>query len=220
MTPRLPKVPKIGELKIPMPPRPPAPPKGMGSRRSKLGNITRLPIRSFGPRFLHLNKLPGRGADWCVPWPNFVGAHTSLSEQMIFRALARVTGDPPHPEKPPYVGGVSWSYQDPLLGGRLSKGGQVCDFLVQWGMDEVCIRLQSEHYHVFAEMAKRMDELFEKTHTTARTVDIYEEDFVADCTGEAACKVVADALAGREPGDPGYRGTTQPTRRRGGERPA
>jgi hypothetical protein len=198
---------------------PPSPPKGMGKRRAHGGNITRKPIKSYGPKYLKKYALALMASDWCVPWPNFVGAHTSLSEQMIFRAIARVTGDPPNPEKPPYVGGVNWTYQDPLQGGRLTIGGQVCDFLVVLpNGDEVCIRLQSERYHVFAEIAKRMDELFEKAHPTAHVIDIYEEDFVADCSGEAACRVVADALALREPGDPGYRGTTQPTRRRGGDR--
>ncbi len=198
----------------------PAPPTGLGMRRSGHGNVTRLPIKSFGPKYLKKYALATIGGDWCVPWPTFVGAHTSLSEQMIFKALARVLGDPANPEKPPYVGGVNWTYQDPLQGGRLTVGGQVCDFLVNHNNTEICIRLQSERYHVFADIAKRMDELFEKTHPTAFVIDIYEEDFVADCTGEAACRVVADALALRESGDPGYRGTTQPTRRRGGNRTA
>lgn len=195
-------------------PQPPAAPPGMG-RRKRAGGLPRNPLRQFGPRFLGLFQLPRGVPDWCVPWPEFVGAHTSLTEQMIYRAIAKVTGDPPHPERPPYTGGVNWSYQDPLLGGRMSKGGQVCDFTIRWGTEEVCIRLQSEYWHVQAEMAKRIDELYEKSHGD-RIVDIFEQDFVGDCSGEAACRVVANALAGRETGDPGYRGTAQQTRRRGG----
>jgi hypothetical protein len=49
-------------------------------------------------------------------------------------------------------------------------------------------------------------------------VDIYEEDFVADCSLSAACAVVANALAGRDAPNPGYLGTAQQTRRRGGAR--
>lgn len=203
-------------LKIPSPPRPPAPPKGMG-RRSRLGNTTRTPLRAFGPRFLQLGKLPGATTDWCVAPSGFVGAHTSLPEWMIYKAIARVTGDPPRPEEPPYAGGVNWTYQDPLLGGRLSKGGVVCDFLVRWGTDEVCIRLQSERYHTTAEIAKQQDELYEKTHGT-RTIDIYEQDFRGDCSGAAACRVVAEALAGRDAPDPVARGTVRQVRQRGGPR--
>jgi hypothetical protein len=198
----------------PRPPQPPAPPAGLG-RRVKAGGLPRNPLRQFGPRWLKSFALPKANPDWCVPWPDFVGAHTSLSEQMIYRAIARKMGDPPHPEKPPYSGGVNWSYQDPLLGGRMTKGGSVCDFNIHWNTEDVCIRLQSERYHVTAEMAKRVDELYEKSHGD-RVIDIYEQDFVGDCSGEAACAVVADALAGRDAPNPAILGTARSVRRRGG----
>ena len=183
---------------LPKPPQPPAPPPGLGRRARKAPAVEKQPIRRFGSKFLRLFADPIQGNDWCTPWPGFVGAHTSLSEQMIYQALARITGDPPNPKEPPYAGGVTWTFQDPLLGGRLSRGGQVCDFLVQWGTDEVCLRLQSERWHVYAENAKKADEAFEKAHSTAIIRDIYEQSFVGDCSGEAACRVVANALAGRE----------------------
>ena len=198
----------------PRPPQPPAAPKGMG-RRTKPGTLPKTSYRQFGPRWLRLFSLPTTEPDWCAPWPGFVGAHTSIPEQMIYNAIAEVTNDPQHPEQPPYVGGSTWTYQDPLNGGRLTRGGSVCDFVVNYGSEEICIRLQSERYHVTAEMAKRIDELYEKSHGD-RTVDIYEEDFVADCSGRAACAVVANALAGRDAPNPGYLGTAQQTRRRGG----
>jgi hypothetical protein len=130
----------------PRPPQPPKAPAGFG-RKNAPGNVTKQPIRKFGPRYLKLFSLPGATEDWCVPWPTFVGAHTSLSEQMIYRAIAKVKNDPQRPEQPPYVGGVTWEYQAPdsAHGGRLSKGGTVCDFLVEWGSEDVCLRLQSEH---------------------------------------------------------------------------
>lgn len=208
-------------LAPPRPPAPPAAPPGFG-RRKKLGNAPRNPLRQFGERFLKLAQLPGGKPDWCAPWPDFVGQlselHSSLSEQMIYAAICLVKKVPGDWTKPPYDGRGAFTFQDPLLGGRLTRGGQVCDFLVPFGSDEVCIRLQSEHFHVFAEIAKRVDEFFEKTHSTARIVDIYEQDFVGDCSLAAACRVVANALAGRDSPNPGYLGTAQATRRRGGER--
>ncbi len=200
----------------PRPPQPPPPPAGMG-RRTAPGGLPKLPYFKFGPRFLKKYSLPQLQPDWCVPWEGFVGAHTSLSEQMIYRAIARLTGDPPHAEKPPYVGGVTWTYQDPLNGGRLTRGGTVCDFNVHWGTEDVCIRLPSEYFHVAAGPEKAADELFEKTHGD-RTIDIYEQDFAGDCTGEAAVRVIADALAGRDAPNPGALGTAQRIRRRGGTR--
>jgi hypothetical protein len=187
-------------------------------RRTKAGGLPKNALRQFGPRFLKLGTLPVNKPDFCVPWPNFVGAHTSLSEQIIYAALCMVMKVPGNWREPPYDGRGAFSYQDPLLGGRMTKGGQVCDFLVPWGSEEVCMRLQSEHFHVMAEVSKRADELFEKTHSTARIQDIYEQDFIADCSARAACAVVANALAGRDSPNPGYLGTSQAVRKRGGER--
>lgn len=209
-------------IPAPRPPIPPAQPRGMG-RRTRLGATTREALHKWGPRWLHGQSLAIQQPDWCTPPPTFVGAHTSASEWMIYKALSRLLGDPPHPENPPYAGGVNWTYQDPLLGGRLSRGGQVCDFLVsQTEAGDVCIRLQSEHYHVFADNAKKVDELYEKTHSPSGVIirDIYEQDFVADCTGEAACRVTAQVLAGREASDPAVSGRAQQTHRRGGTTPA
>jgi hypothetical protein len=76
------------------------------------------------------------------------------------------------------VGGSDWSYQDPLSGGRMSAGGQVCDFLVQWGSELVCLRTQTDYFHLFADNAKRIDEFYEKTHSTARIVDIFDADYI------------------------------------------
>jgi hypothetical protein len=187
-------------------------------RRRKLGGLPRNALHQFGPRFMRLGSLPKTTNDWCAPWLNFVGAHTSLSEQMIYAALCLVLKVGGRWWEPPYDGRGAFAYQDPLLGGRMTKGGQVCDFLVPWGTEEICMRLQSEFFHLFAEVGKRADELFEKTHSTARIQDIFEPDFVADCSLQAACAVVANALAGREAPNPTTLGTAHATRRRGGER--
>jgi hypothetical protein len=201
----------------PRPPQPPPKPAGLG-RRKKFGSVIDVPLRPTGPRFLKLGRLPNTRPDWCTPPPEFVGAHTSLPEFMIYAAIFLIKGEKGNPRTPPFVGGVDWTYQDPLLGGRLTRGGQVCDFSVRWGSDEICIRLQSERYHVTAENAKRVDELYEKAHSDMRIVDIYEQDFRADCSLRAACAVVANALAGRDAPNPAYLGTGRQVRQRGGTR--
>jgi hypothetical protein len=89
---------------------------------------------------------------------------------------------------------------------------------VPWGSEDTCIRLQSDFWHLQADNAKRADEAFEKTHAAMRIVDIFEQEFVTDCSLRAACAVVANALAGRESPNPASLGTTQQKRRRGGDR--
>lgn len=203
----------------PRPPQAPAAPKGLGRRVAWGKAVATKTIRQLGPRWLHLGTYATLQPDWCVAPPDFVGAHTSTPEFMIYAAISKVTHDPPDPRKPPYVGGITWQYQDPLLGGRQTKGGQVCDFAIQWGGETVCIRLQSEYFHVEGSASKKASELFDKSHDTFRVEDIYEGDFVADCTLRAACAVVANALAGRDTPDPANLGTAQQVRRKGGSKP-
>lgn len=198
------------------------PPKGLGRRGSAIGigKVSRQPARRYGPKLLHRSADPTLSNDWCAPWPEFVAADTgsaattSLSEQMLYAALALFFGDPPHFWEPPYVGGLNWSFQTPLQGGRLLRGGQVCDFLVQYGDRIVCLRLQSERYHVMAEHAKQVADLYNKVETPGVEIrDIYEQDFVADCTLRAAVSVVAQTLSTGERPSPIMFGIARQVRR-------
>lgn len=188
-------------------------PAGMGSK-GRPAKISKDPIRKYGPRFLHQYADPILGEDYCKPWPEFVTATTSLSEQMLYAAFAIFFKDPPQYWKPPYDGGVSWRYQSNLHGGRLFKGGQVCDFEVDYGIDTMCIRLQSERWHVMAEHAKQVADLYNKTNTPGViTRDIYEQDFIADCTLRSAVAVVAKTLSTGENANPIMYGTARQVRR-------
>lgn len=200
----------------PKPPKPlpkPKVPAGLGLQASP-EKLRKGVIRQYGPRML------GRFAevivtqDWSIPPAGFLGAHVSASEWMIYAAISFVKGDPPNPRKPPYIGGVTWHYQSSLDGGRLERGGQVCDFLVdEPNQEEMCIRLQTERFHVQAEHRKIAQDFYLKTHTRgARLVDIYEQDYIGDKTLKSACRVVANALAGREEYNPSLVGTTRRVR--------
>jgi hypothetical protein len=187
-------------------------PKGMGKGRPS--SIRNHSIRKYGPKFLRRYADPILGVDYCQPWPEFVTATTSLSEQMLYAAFAIFFKDPVQYWKPPFVGGVNWKYQTNLHGGRLFKGGQVCDFQVTYGTGEMCIRLQSERWHVMAEHAKQVDDFYNKTHTQGMIIrDIYEQDFIADCTLRAAVAVVAKTLTTGENASPIAYGTARQVRR-------
>jgi hypothetical protein len=188
-------------------------PAGMGTK-GRPAKIAKDPIRRYGPRFLRQFADPDVVPNYCEPWPDFVTATTSLSEQMLYAALAIVHGDPAIYWKPPFVGGLRWRYQTNLNGGRLMKGGQVCDFEVDWGGETLCIRLQSERWHVMAEHAKQVADLFNKTNTQGIiTKDVYEQDFVGDCSLRAAVIVIKQILQGFESPNPIMFGTARQVRR-------
>lgn len=189
-------------------------PAGMG-RKGRPAKISRIPKRHTGPRFLHGYADPLLGPDYCAPWPGFVTATTSLSEQMLYAAFAIYFGNPIEYWKPPYDGGKEWRYQSNIAGGRLLKGGQVCDYEVDYGVETMCVRLQSERWHVMAEHAKQVDDMYNKTHTMQGMLirDIYEQDFIADCTLRSAVAQVANVMSGREASNPILFGTARQVRR-------
>jgi hypothetical protein len=188
-------------------------PAGMG-RRSRPKKLTRSPVRKLGPRIFRRGVKATLGNDWCTPWPGFIGATNSLSEQMIYAALAIFFHDRERFWLPPYDGGINWKYQTKIGGGRLFKGGQVCDFEVTYNNEQMCLRVQSLKWHIMVDAAKKMLDLFLKAGTKDLIIrDIFEQDFVWDCTLKAAVRVVAATLAGKESANPGSLGTARQTRR-------
>lgn len=175
----------------------------------------RLPLRQTGPKVLALQKDPGVIGGPGEPPEGFVTAHTSRTEWIIYWALAKVLRDPPNPRKPPFVGGATWSYQKAIDGGRV-VGGQVVDFVVlgERGNPTVGIRVQTEHFHIMTDTAKQIEDFLLKVTERAidLIVDIFDQDFIADKTGHAACVVVANAIKGIQRGNPITQGTAQQIR--------
>jgi hypothetical protein len=134
----------------------------------------------------------------------------------VFWAFARVLRDPKDPRKPPFVGGANWEYQKAVDGGRI-VGGQVVDFVyVHPKGKTIGIRVQTERWHIMTDAATQLQDFFLKTNQRAvdQIVDIYDQDFISDKTGQAVCAVVANAIKGNQAYAPPFAGRSQ--RIRGG----
>lgn len=205
-------------VKPPKTPGPPRTPAGLGRRKTP-AQVTREPIRMYGPRILKRFAELVVVNDWSVPPPGFLGSHKgtiSADEWMVYAALALVKNDPPNPRQPPFTGGVTWQYQAPLGGGRLTRGGQVCDFLIAASQysSPICIRLQTAWHDLLATPQKIQKDLYLKTHSQGiKVIDINSKDFVWDKTLRAACRIVANALSGRESYSPALFGTSSRVKR-------
>ena len=205
-------------IKPPKQPRPPRVPEGLGRRKTP-AQVTRAPIRMYGPRILKRFAEMLIQPDWSVPPAGFLNSHKgtiSSEEWMVYAAISLVKRDPPNPRQPPFTGGVTWQYQAPLGGGRLTRGGQVCDFLISATSysSPICMRLQTAWHDVLAGPQKIQQDLFLKTHSQGiKVIDIYSKDFVYDKTLRAACRVVANALSGRESYSPALFGTSSRVRK-------
>ena len=187
----------------------------------KLPALQRFAVKPRGPEHLKLGVRPARlGIGPGEPPIGFVGAHTSRSEWVIYWAIWTVRDTPGDPRKPPFIGAPdgTWTFQtmDSAVGGRV-PGGSVTDFQVQTPTGWIAIRLDTERWHIFASPNQQAKDLFIKTHLKAvqKVVTIFEQDFIADDTGEAACRLVALAMRGIEMMNPIRAGTAIRRRPRG-----
>lgn len=183
--------------------------KNLTIPRNKPPRMKRIPRELRGPKELRLWVEPERNVGFGEPPPNFVSGTTSASEWVMYWALAKAFNDPPDPRKPPFHGGQSWGYQIALDGGRSRKGGSVADFIVWLPSESIVLRLATERFHVAAGPQKtaldRMQAM--RLERFARVEEIYEQDIIADQTGEAAVRRIVEALGGRQRINPGAAGT-------------
>lgn len=176
------------------------PPLPQMGKQPRLTPLRRPPIRPTGPKIYRLQTKPARPfAGPGEPPEGFVTAHTSKTEWYVYWAIAKVLNDPVDPRRPPFVGGERWAYQKAEEGGRV-KGGQVLDFVVFNGAHSIGIRVETERYHIFTTAANHAHDFYLKTHSKAADVivNVYDQDFMGDPSGQAACAVVARALKGEE----------------------
>ena len=187
--------------------------------QTKLPNLRAFPALPRGPRLYKEPKFHGYVGSWMTPPPGFVNGNNSMYEWMIYKAIAYVLGYPEHPEHPPFIGFPGlWSYQKAFDQGRHMPGGSVIDFMIYGGGrnngGDMGIRVQTEFFHIFTDSVKHTyDELQRWRLAQFMTViDLFDQDFAFDPTGQAAVKLIKRALAGEYSPDPLSTGTAQRVR--------
>jgi hypothetical protein len=149
-----------------------------------------------------------------APPPGFLTATNSVTEWMVYWAFARIYANPKDPRIGPFHGGPpQWTYQQPVLGGRFTPLGAVTDF-IDWrpySGRPVIVRVQTEHWHLFASTEKQIEDLMQKARLGDRAdvVDIYDYQFTDDPTGQSVIQVVKSAVGLIETPDPLRAGVVQ-----------
>jgi hypothetical protein len=182
----------------------------------KVPRLRRPPVRNTGPRELRLQSDPVQKAGPGAPPEGFITAHQSKTEWVWYWASSRVLKDPRDPRKGPFVGGATWQYQKAIDGGRII-GGQVVDFVYLLEKNKTLgVRIQTEHFHIMTDAATQLQDFFLKTSQRAvdQVIDVYDQDWLWDASGQAACAAVANALKGVQAYAPPFAGRSQ--RIRGG----
>lgn len=179
-------------------------------------HMPRSPVFPKGPKFLQQPKGSGHVSGPGEPPPGFITPTNSISEWVIYWALAKVLGFPKDPRVGPYTGWPGlWTYQTPFEGGRAAGGGQVIDFVVYppgGGIQgAIAIRIQTERYHVLTDQSKQTLDwlLAQRLGGTYRVLDIYEQDYIGDASGQAAVLTVKQGLFGGQASSPLRSGRAQ-----------
>lgn len=148
----------------------------------RYGNLT-----SQGPRILGLGQHVTQSTGPGEPPEGFVGGTTSRSEWYLYWAFTKILG----PE------GLQWSYQQGLLGSRHVPGGAVVDYVVYQGSVALLVRLQTYRFHLSADADQQVhdiEQFIALSSPDAIVIDVYEDQFLWDETGQAAIQLVVDIL--------------------------
>jgi hypothetical protein len=173
------------------------------------------PALPRGPRLYRTPKDLGYKGPVMEPPVGFVRGTTSITEWSVYFGLAKVTGQPQNYREGPFIGAPGvWAYQKAWDEGRRMPGGSVIDFVLyagDWSDQDVAFRVQTERFHLYADMEQQAHDALQIARLSGfmRVVDIYDQDFLWDPTGQAIIVLLKDALAGSTFPNPINAGTTQ-----------
>jgi hypothetical protein len=181
----------------------------ISNRRSQTRppRLRSIPVMPKGPKLYQQKEGAGLFSGPNEPPPGFLTYTNSRSEWWVYWALAKALGQPKDPRRGPYEGWPGlWTYQSPFEGGRV-PGGQVVDFVVfapATASGDIAIRIQTERYHVMTDAAKQATDRILLARLAGRfhVVDIFEQDFMGDPSGQAAVIEVKRALFGGQTSNP------------------
>lgn len=173
------------------------------------------PALPRGPRIYQTPKDLGYKGPITDPPEYFGGANVSNTEWIVYFGMAKVTGQPENYREPPFIGmpGI-WSYQKAWDEGRRAPGGSVIDFVLHsgaWSDQDVAFRVVTEHWHMYADFEQQAHDALQLQRLSGfmRVIDLYDQDFLWDLSGQAIVVLIKDALAGSTYPNPINSGTTQ-----------
>lgn len=189
----------------------PQPPKSLNKTPGlNLQKIRKPAAIPQGPRNIARIMKVQRDESWTTPPTGFLYAKNSVTEWMVYRALAVIFNNPEDPGTGPYLGGwPDWTYQS---GQGQGAGSAVVDFVVYrpgFGGRNTGLRVVTEYFHIFTSAMKQYTDEMQKENLerTMDIVDLWDQDFLNDPSGQAVIKVVKAAIGLMDRADPIWTGT-------------
>lgn len=163
-----------------------------------LPRLRRLPTLPRGPRELQsFRRAERRGQGPGEPPPDFVTNTTSKSEWWFYWGMSKALGDPQDPRQGPYFGGRDWDYQriyENAGAGALATAS--VDFIYYGPWERIGIRIQTFRYHIGTTPEQKGYDALQSARLgkIMRVVDVFEQDFILDETGQAVVIAAKQAL--------------------------
>lgn len=190
----------------------------MGKSRRQVPKVPKPRGPSVAPRGPRLYRPQNVKDDPLLGGPGeppngFIGPANSKTEWYVYWALARIFQNPVEPRLPPFEGGYpDWTYQKVWDGGREQPGGSVIDFVVYSsgrGREEIALRIVTEYWHLYTTNENQVRDQDQRTWLEDRfdVIDLYDQDFINDPTGQAVIIQVKNVIGLIERPNPLWAGT-------------
>jgi hypothetical protein len=189
-------------------------------RRSALPPLPRRPTAiPLGPRAYrvthkHSFRLSGPG----LAPAGFVTQQHTASEWVWYWASMTILDPLRDPRQPPFFGGLNWDYQKQTLdqiAGQHSKALSTnIDFFYRLSWPGLAVRIQTYRYHLATTSIKQAYDQAQELRELGSfdEIDVYEQEFLGDETGQAAIIRLKQVLGLINTADPLMAGTTRLTR--------
>lgn len=149
-------------------------------------------ITSYGPAIMGLQfKTPQASGPGAAPY-GFVTGGRSASEWPLYWALEHLLG-------PEWKGG--WEYQGHSASNAQVRGFARVDFIIFQPEVDKGVRVQAYRFHLNVDAAKQAydEEQYLATHNKYfRVIDVWEQDYLNDETGQAAIQLMLQVINGVE----------------------
>lgn len=154
-------------------------------------------LASYGPEILGLQyKMQNVGGGPGDPPEGFLGAATTIPEWYLYWALLKLLG----PEDP-----STWEYQGHTTANSQVRGFARVDFIIFQPLMDKGIRVQTYRFHHNVGPWKQtydVEQYIATQNKDFRMIDVNEQDYVNDETGQSAIALMLEAINGLERPNP------------------
>lgn len=178
--------------------------RGKETIGQNLPSVTGLPkgprgrsLINYGPAVAGMQyKTAQASGPNALPDDMFMGNQRTLSEKYLYWALLKLLG-------PEWEG--RWEYQGHSAANSQVRGFARVDFIIFGSRYDIGVRVQTYRFHMNVDPRKQAydeEQLLALTGRYFTVIDVFEQDYIHDDTGQAAIQVMLEVINNRQRQNP------------------